>query len=511
MLGKLGGIQVIGGGRRESDAALRRLLLKPRVAFASFYQRPPDLACRLIQHTRGGLMLPGGFLGGWAFRNSTLNLVETERQAAQLRLSLGRSAPRLAVFAQQLAEHLFEPPSVPQRAQSRELLGIGLHERHLVYAGRWISNKGLVQMIRALNIWPLAQASLTLVGDFEDDFQISQCDGNHLNFRDFLQREALARSPRLSVRTRPPMVQSELAGLLHGADAFVCASFHEDEASGNAAHEAVLAGLPAVVTDWCGLGQLGRNTRGGTIPTFATLGGVRFSLAGLRSAIDAATRRSGDPSADPAGIDADWVRRTFSRARMEEGLRLSMDELWEQPPEPPPPGGWRSPDRARLLAELGHPGIRRAVLLASRPLPSALHVDGLGCVGDSSVSLPRLLFAIRSMYTTYPVPPTIARGATLRGFWRCRLWASERSLTEFGFPGPRMLRLGRDDWSLMKACVFERPDGDLEFRPQTADEAKCLQPAVDFGYLVPDDVAPEMFRRDWDGMDFHGNGAPGLG
>ena len=64
-------------------------------------------------------------------------------------------------------------------------------------------------------------------------------------------------------------------------------SFHEDEALGYAAHEAVLCGLPAIVTDWCGLGQLGNINKNRKISTYASLGGVRYSLYELRKKISA--------------------------------------------------------------------------------------------------------------------------------------------------------------------------------------------------------------------------------
>lgn len=482
--------------KRDGDShALKTILRQPRTAFASFFERPPDLDCRLLQHTRGGLMLPGGFLGGWTFRNSTLNLVETARQAKQLQIALGESAPRLGVFAQQLADDVFRPSEPERRTASRKSLGIATQERHLVYAGRWIANKGIVQTVRALNLWPLQQGSLSMIGCYEDDFQISQCDGNHLSFRDFMEREVFSRSPNLTVRRQEPVSQRRLAEWFASADAFVCASFHEDEASGNAAHEAVLAGLPAVVTDWCGLGQLGRNTRGGAIATYATFGGVRFSLAALRSAIGASIGGSLEARTDRAERDAQWVRSVFSRDHMHAALSNAIGELWNQPPEPPPAGGWRSADRAERLTRLGHSTLRQAVMLAREPLPSGMHVDGLGCVGDPSVSLPRLLYAIQSMYTTHPVPPIVAPGSTLRGFWRSALWPSERSLVEFGFPGPRMLRLSEEDWHAIVSCARERIDGDFEFLPHSSREAAALQTPVDLGYLVPDQISPEAFSR----------------
>lgn len=483
---------------RSSSQSMRDTLhaiASPRTICASFHEPPPDCACRLLQHTKGGLMLPGGFLGGWAFRESTMNLVETARQQDQLTSAFGPATPRLAVFAQKLATEVFSVRPKAARLAARASLGVGVDTTHLLYAGRWIANKGLAQIARALHLWPMDNARLSLVGAFDDDFPISQCDGTHLMFRDFFRREIVARSPRLTVCCIPAMSQDRLSEWHAASDVFVCPSFHEDEASGNSAHEAVLSGLPAVVTDWSGLGQLGRNTRGGAVPTFASLGGVRFSLADLRVAIELARPRQ-DLDDDPRAFsDAEWVRRTFDPSRMRASLAEAVSQLADLPASEPPRGGWRCRERARRMASIGPPGFRRAASRAGSEPPPGLYVDGVGCGGDPSFSLPHLMHGIQAMYTTWPVPPEIRIGDTLRGFWRVSLWPQERALVEFGFPGPRLLRFPPEDWDLvMRSCPTPSVD-DAEFRPESPEQARLLQRAVDFGYLVPDHASAPQFNR----------------
>ncbi len=440
-------------------------------------------------------MLPGGFLGGWTFRDATVNLVETERQKTQLTAAFGAGTPRLGVFAQRLPDETFAPRTVAARSAARLVRGVSDSTTHLLYAGRWIANKGLVQVARALNIWPLADARFTIVGDFEDDFLISQSDGVHLNFRDFFRREVLACSPALQIELVPTTSQRQLHEWYTSADAFICPSFHEDEASGNAAHEAVLSGVPAIVTDWCGLGQLGRNTRGGAVATYSTLGGVRFSLAGLRASIDLAERFRARFDESTARADAEWVRDTFDPSRMRASIRSAVDLLAGLPAEPPPMGGWRCAERVQRIASIAPEGFKRAILEAGTPPPSGLFVDGGGCGGDPTVSLPHLLQAIQSMYTTWPTPPTVRRGMLLRGFWRVSLWPDERALVEFGFPGPRLLRFVEADWVAVLACATALARGEFEFRPTSDAASRALQRAVDLGYLVPDVLGADSFDR----------------
>lgn len=477
---------------REVKNALR----SSRAVLASFYEPPPSVNCRLLQHTKGGLMLPGGFLGGWTFRDTTVNLVETERQREQLRAAFGERAPRLGVFAQRLAVDTFTVSSHADRATARQSVGVEPRGMHLVYAGRWIANKGLVQVGRALNLWPVRSVRLTIIGDFEDDFQISQSDGIHVCFHEFFRREFIARSKRFHIKQVPSMPQRDLHRWYSSADAFVCASFHEDEASGNAAHEAVLSGIPAVVTDWCGLGQLGRNTRGGAIATYSTLGGVRFSLAELRSAIVRAASMKLSETGSAAGADADWVRDAFNPTRMRSSIHKAVRTLLQLPAGPPPRGGWRCAERVRDLCVSAPAGFRRAISASRTAPPHGLFVEGGGLGGDPSVSLPHLFQAIQSIYTTWPLPPLVRRGAMLRGFWRVALWPKERALVEFGFPGPRLLRLQDSEWEAVVPCATKVSGSDIAFRVRSEGAVRVLQRAVDLGYLVPDLLHDRLFERD---------------
>lgn len=138
-------------------------------------------------------------------------------------------------------------------------------------------------------------------------------------------------------------------------------SFHEDEASVNAPHEAHISGLPSIVTAWCGLGQLGRFTRGGYVRTFATLGGLLYSLAELRETVCRVSRLEKSLDARIAYADAAWVREPFNPVRMRKSLTEAIRSLLQLPAGAPPSGGWRCDESARRLGEIAPSTFNRAV------------------------------------------------------------------------------------------------------------------------------------------------------
>ena len=78
------------------------------------------------------------------------------------------------------------------------------------------------------------------------------------------------------------------------------------------------------------------------------------------------------------------------------------------------------------------------------------------------------------------------------------MWAEERAIVEFGFPGPRLLRFNHEDWEAINSSASIGPHGDLEFRPVSTMSTEVLQRAVDLGYLVPDNLNGDMFDRQSD-------------
>lgn len=466
----------------DANGDMAKSLLTEGTCVAAFHETPPNLPCRLLQHTKGGLMLPGGLLNGWTFRKGTLNLVQTTRQKHQLENAFSSTDIALGVFGQRLSTHIFRLPEAEHSFSSSS--APFLTGPRLVYAGRIIPNKGISQLVRCLNIWPIPRAKLTIIGDYEPDFPISQSGGDCAGFARWVDREVIQKNQSVSLHFVPPLPQSSLVKHFWASDVFLCPSFHEDEALGNAAHEAVLSGIPAIVTDWCGLGNLGRNTRGGALPTYPTLGGVRFSLRALSQTIANVTLGTNCRDQIAAVTDSDWVKATFDPQRMKASLEDSTFELLKRPPEEAPKGGWRCPSRITRLSNIGPAVIREALSHASISDPEGLYVDGSG-YQQEDYSEARFLTAIQSLYTTYSKPPELQPGDLLHGFWRVALIDNEKALIEFGFPGPRLLRFNDSDWNVVLAATKYLSRNEIEFTVRDEKSSRILQSAVDLGYLVP--------------------------
>jgi glycosyltransferase involved in cell wall biosynthesis len=476
-LAELAEIRRYDSSKVKGDKSFECALQEHDALVASFHEPPPHIPCRLLQHTKGGLMLTGGFTGEWTFRDATLNLVETTRQKKQIEDAFGNDSPHLGVFAQHLAVDTFCLPVERSVQNYKKRSG-----PNLVYAGRIIPNKGLIQAIRCLNIWPTPGISLTIVGGFEPGFWFSQCNANSALFEDYFVREGIRRNQCIRIEILPAVRKERLVRKFWESDIFIYPSFHEDEASGNAAHEAVLSGIPAIVTDWCGLGQLGVNTRGGAIKTYPTLGGVRFSLLELRDRIQHVSSQAYDNG--QAYSDAEWVASTFDPKWMKNSLSESLKSLLEKPVLPPLPGGWRCKSRIDQLRASTPKGLADALSSNSPADKEGVYVDGTA-FSDEFYSESKFLKAVQSLYTTTPETPQLKSGDLLHGFWRVKLWDDENALVEFGFPGPRLLRFDERNWAFLKKSAIKKRNDEYEFMVRDKHSVTILQHAVDLGYLVP--------------------------
>lgn len=473
---------------RSSDASgsLRELCAQDDVVLASFHDPPPEgTTCRLLQHSKGALMLPGGFLDGWTFRDATLNLLTSERQAEQLSHGLGDAAPLMAAFAPRLATDIFRLPTPQEKEASRLRHGVVPDVFHIVYAGRFIANKGIAQLVRALKTWPGGRLRITLVGGLEPDFFTYQSSSEHATFREFLAREVFGRDRAFEVRLLPPMDQQQLCELFWAADCFVYPSFHEDENFGMAPREALLCGVPAVVTDLCGLGALGA-TRGGVVETWPTLGGVRYRLHQLTEALAKVAVWCTDERGSNSGFNAEYVAEECDPGRSARALQTAAERLLSMPPGMPPAGGWRSKDRVDRWATVGPDSFKQAIALAATSYPDGLYVDGTGHPPHPWYSPPRFLSAIQGLYTTHPAPPRAQIGVPYVGFWRISLWPQERAVVEWGFPGPRVKRFSNMEWGHLYSDHLPLDSGEIIIRPTHAMTVAICDELITLGYLVPD-------------------------
>ena len=456
---------------------------------ASFHELPPaGVACRLMNHTKGSLMLTGGFMCGWSFRNSTMNIVTSERQACQIKKSLGDATPNLGVFVPELAQNIFRLPTIKEIKKARDQFKVAQDCFHIVYAGRFIANKGIIQLVRALNLQPTPKIRLTLIGDFEDDFLIYQSNTTHITFRNYFDREVLQRNQNIEIVTLKSLAHKSLRELFWSADCFAYPSFHEDENFGITPREAMLCGLPFIVTDFCGLGQLAY-AKGSAIKTFPTLGGVRYSLQELRQSIESIRLWSDKQKEENKLYNTAFVAEECNTQRSIQSLRNAAEILLKTIPDPAPKGGWRSKDRIDRWASIGPESFKLAIDMAKSPIPNDLYVDGTGDLGCGLFSEPHFLTAVQSIYTSFPETPKAIKGCRYIGFWRIAVWQEEMALVEFGYPGPRVKRFDKKDWQQLSGSINYGINGEVEFRPKSENEMKLIQNLIELGYLVPDKLS----------------------
>lgn len=461
----------------------KALCREPGTILTTIHQAVPyaGVPRRLLLHSLGDFLLTHVYFDPEHFADNTHNLVTSRLQAKRLREHLREAAPALGVFTPRLNQRNFRPPSAREKLAARTKLGLSPRCRHVVYAGRWLANKGLCQLVRALDLWPLPGLRITLAGNYEPGFVISQTGANHHGFAAYFEREILRRGRGSRLKLLRAHGPEALRELLWSADAFVYPSIHEDENFGMAPREAALCGAPVVVSDFCGLGELGRGPDFGLLETYPTLAGPRYSLRRLRDLVVSALRTPERRLEE----NIRFVLDECSPARAKADLKRGAESLLRRPLAPvlPRPRALRRL-QARLL-RCADAGFLQAILEKRAPLPEGLLVEGTG-VTNKEYAHHRLLSAIQGFYTTTDRPHQVVPGGALRGFFRLALWREEKALAELGYPGPRVKRYPESDWRELSACIEAQAGQEIVLRPRTPGQVRLAQELVELGYLVPD-------------------------
>lgn len=482
---ELGNIIKISNDLAVND--LQNLCNQGDVIFACFHEEPPlGIACRLLKHTKGSLMLSGGFLNRWTFMDTTMNIVTSHQQAKQIVNNLGEAAPLLSTFISRMNTDVFRLPSGKEKKIARKHFNVKEETFHIIFGGRFISNKGIAQLVRTLNIWPQEDIKLTLVGNFEQDFFIYQSNATHATFPDFFERELLGKNKKLDLVCLPSMKHDDLRNLFWSADCFAFPSFHEDEAIGTTPRLAMLCGVPVVATDFCGFGQLSE-TNTCLLNTYATLGGVRFSLYQLNKEINRIRNWTEQEKEIKIKYNADWLLEFGNTEKSKNELKDAIETLIKIPVGESPEGGWRSKKRFDKWVKNAPKSFQEAVLMANCKQPEGLYVDGAGYTNGSWYSEPHFLKAIQSIYTTVSGVPKAEINMLYRGFWRISLWEQELAVVEFGFPGPRTIRFSNDEFEALKNCYHYVGSDDGIIVPKNEKQIILIQKLIDLGYVVPDE------------------------
>ena len=244
-LSRLGEIVEFKRDEAKPCSELARALSAADVFVATFHEEPPPLTCRLLQHTKGGLMLTGGFLGGWTFDHpGTVSIVTSALHGSRIKQAFPSLPLRLFPLYPEIGSEFLDAETTGHCEDTNVRL-----PGHLLYAGRWIANKGLVQTARALRLGDVGVTSFETVGQFEPNFPISQSGCGHSNFPAFLRREFVDRDAHVKLIQTPSWPASALALSYQKAAAFAYLSFQEDENYGLAPREAAACGAIPIVTD----------------------------------------------------------------------------------------------------------------------------------------------------------------------------------------------------------------------------------------------------------------------
>jgi glycosyltransferase involved in cell wall biosynthesis len=460
---------------------LKSICTSSGVIFVGFHEEPPHkLPCRFLVHTKGSLLLPGAFLNALTFQKSTCNVMtsQIQREQFQKKLSLCAATTGLLVPCPDSA---FHETTHTHFLKSKTKKGL-----KIVYAGRLIANKGICQAIRALNLWPLVGAQLTIFGSFEPEFPILWCNSSNSGFKKFFLKECNA-NRFLKIEMREALKPEELAKHYRNSDVFVYPSFHEDENYGMAPREAILCGMVAVVSDFCGLAEIGLFDCHRSVTTYPTLAGLRFSLKELRDKI-AWAGTSLNTNKEGRAVVAQKIRDCCTEKESIKTLKTDCEKLLELRPSAPQNPGWRSKSRLHKWLVRAPEAFQRAASF-NPDLP----IEGLypeGCKAPSSKLFLDCEFrrAIQSIFTTLECAPRVSVLSVYRGFWRLGLLSSKRTLIEYGYPGPRRITFMVKEWQLIIDSLMLISNCEMEFRCRNASSIPILQKLVNLGYIVPDEI-----------------------
>jgi glycosyltransferase involved in cell wall biosynthesis len=410
------------------------------------------------------------------FPSSQVELLSTNVQIEKLNSIFSNLLPKMFVFAPKVDTHFFLPPSEKQKQFARMKQQIKEKQIHIVYAGRWIVTKGICQLIRMLDIWPISKVVLTIAGNIEEDNKIFYSVARHHTFSCFLKNEILQKK-RGWLRLKPaPINKRELRELFWSADLFINPSFHPDENFGITVREAACCGLPVVTTNFGGLKPLADNMPWKGVDTYPTIFGLRFNLRQFNKLLKSAIAERNHYS---QGYYRSLVLNECDTLLAKNNLKSAVEYLKNKPPEKPLNKQNQIYKTAKRLFYKSRT-ISEFFINLTKNVP-----NGSLLYGDER---PRYIFPIiQGIYSKLNLPPPVQIKSKWRGFFRISIWEKERALLEWGFPGPRLMRYSKKDWSSLRECIHVNNENEFMMIPKNKAQVLLLQDLANFGYLIPDD------------------------
>ncbi len=408
--------------------------------------------------------------------SSQIELVSTNEQIKRLNSIFGNLVPKMFVFPPKVDSDFFVPPDKKQKQLARKKYQIENKQVHIVYAGRWIVTKGICQLIRMLDIWPIPNIVLTLAGNIEENNKVFFSVARHNTFSDFLRNEILQKK-RNWLRLKPtPKDNREFRELLWSADLFINPSFHPDENFGVTPREAACCGLPIVTTNFGGLKPLADNMPWKGVDTYPTIFGSRFNLRQFSKLLQSAILQHNKYSQE---YYRNIILNECEASIAKNNLKLAIGYLRNRPVEKPVNKTIQIYKTTKnLFYKLKSTSEFFINLTNNIPTGSLVYGD----------ERPRYIFPIiQGIYSALEIPPLVSINSRWRGFFRISVWDKEKALLEWGFPGPRVMRYSDKIWDSMKKCIHFTKQNDFVMIPNNKIQIFQLQELVNSGYLISDD------------------------
>lgn len=177
---------------------------------------------------------------------------------------------------------------LPSGRDLRERWSVSPIERIVLYIGRISPIKNLEQLVLAFEKAAITNTRLVLVGPLtEPDYEAK------------LRRLIAARKLDAKVLLAGPLYEKDQRAALATADLFVLPSLNES--FGNAAAEAVAAGVPVLLTETCGVASLIDGRAGLAVPL-----GIDSLAEGLRTMFDPERRKAFTGRTDEVKSELSW-------------------------------------------------------------------------------------------------------------------------------------------------------------------------------------------------------------
>jgi glycosyltransferase involved in cell wall biosynthesis len=208
-------------------------------------------------------------LTSWMMRRATAVIAASQGETAEL----GRIVDPKKIVYRRNGIDISAFANLPSGDTLRQMWGISPNEKVILYVGRISPIKNLEQLILAFAEVDLPNLRLVLVGPILEPAYDAR-------LRALIATQHL--EPR--VLMAGPFYGEEQRAALALADLFVLPSLNES--FGNAAAEAVAAGVPVLLTDTCGIAPLINGRAGLSVPL-----GVKSLASGLRTMINDPARR----------------------------------------------------------------------------------------------------------------------------------------------------------------------------------------------------------------------------